>query len=240
MLRQPARPGTLSVRLIVPLAIIFAGTALTFLPDAPRIEAAAMPLTLEVLAPIMGKTPTEVRSGWSLITRIIANGELGIALAVTPPFHFPQYGHTGFILFDDPDGPNGCKSWVSLSTDGCEPPPHPINETYLEFSPDVDIANVADGVGNQWLQNLLTQTGGGDLNPKILVDNGSITELIPIGPGTGGDHVVANRCFNGFSANLGACQNDAECSAYPAATCQSLPTVTDGYGIGPMTICRDS
>jgi hypothetical protein len=103
------------------------------------------PIDIEIEAPRYNPTkdprlPLTSAAGWPLVFKLTANQSLGIAQNYEPP-DFPLENTTGYVLIADPDG---CLS--------LPPPFQPsgtcqgvTDETYLEFTNDVDRAGVPDG-----------------------------------------------------------------------------------------------
>ena len=122
----------------------------------------------------------QVPSGWPLGLRLSANNELGMA---TDHFNFPPPGVKGFLVFEDPDG---CLSITSLAA-ALSPQGAPLcpvlDETFLEFTPDRDMAGMEDQSGNAQMREALV----GD-SPTILAWGESAYDREKMyGPGTGGD-----------------------------------------------------
>ncbi len=85
-------------------------------------------------------------SGWPLV--IHASGSraaLGIATNALPAL-FPAFGQTGYLVFDDPDN---CLELPPPFVRNLPPCSDAVSdETYLEFTPDLDTVGVADDAGN--------------------------------------------------------------------------------------------
>lgn len=85
-------------------------------------------------------------SGWPIIIRADASGDaLGIATNALPPL-FPAERQTGYVVFADPDG---CLELPPpFDSAGTPCAGFPSDETYMEFTNDVDQAGLADNAGN--------------------------------------------------------------------------------------------
>ena len=83
-------------------------------------------------------------SGWPIVIRADASSSaLGIATNALPPV-FPAEHQTGYIVFADPDG---CLELpFPFDSTGTPCAGFPSDETYLEFTNDVDQAGIADEV----------------------------------------------------------------------------------------------
>ncbi len=85
-------------------------------------------------------------SGWPLV--IHASGSraaLGIATNALPVL-FPAFGQTGYLVFDDPDNCLELPPPFARSVPPCSEAVS--DETYLEFTPDLDTVGVEDNAGN--------------------------------------------------------------------------------------------
>lgn len=161
-------------------------------------------------------------SGGTLAIELSANGDLGIGTSERPP-QFPGIGDTGWIVFEEPDG---CYSWVRGST--C-----PVDETFLEFTPDDDLPGRSDSDGNVDRLVGLTDFGGGGQPAIFLYDSntGQNDALTPVGAaaGSGADQVVS-RCSSRWTYAGPPCTTDADCPT--GDTCRLVPASPDGYGYG--------
>ncbi len=119
-------------------------------------------------------------SGWPVVFKLQANMPLGVATNVEPP-EFPRLGSTGYVVFEDPT-----PDCLSL------PPPFddfddcvgPQDETYLEFTNDVDKVGVPDepGAGNPSRRVALADPSHS--GPPVFEAYG--TGPATLGPDTGG------------------------------------------------------
>jgi hypothetical protein len=122
-------------------------------------------ISIDVLSPKVdgsNSIPTEATSGWPLILRLSANGELGIGSFNDSPL-FPTGGIKARLVFADPDG---CHSWY----ESCQE----VDETYLDFTPGDGRSNVYDPpssiIPQFYLYDSVTRT------------NSALTQ---VGPGSG-------------------------------------------------------
>lgn len=161
-------------------------------------------------------------SGGTLAVELSANADLGIGTSERPP-EFPGLGDTGWIVFEEPDG---CYSWVRGST--C-----PVDETFLEFTPDYDLPGRSDFDGNVDRLVGLTDFGGGGQPTIFLYDSntGQNDAPTPVGAvaGPGADEVVS-RCSSRWTYAGSPCTTDADCPS--GETCRLVPVSPDGYGYG--------
>jgi hypothetical protein len=196
---------------------------------SPVIPAPSKPEPLMTLAIVGAKDAVvtrQVATGWPLTLRLSSNGELGIGRPFVTPY-FPQFGDFGFIVFADPDG---CPSFDALNA----PCPGGVDETMLEFWPDMDRAGISNPHGNVERLIALTESGGGG-SPKVLVfdpNTGLNNLLVRYGPYVGGDDTLALRCVGGRLAIYPGepCLSDADCTS--GGTCRQVPLEADGFGYG--------
>jgi len=182
------------------------------------------PISLQFVGAKRDAVTRQVASGWPIILRLSSNGELGIGRPSLPPF-FPRIKEVGYITFADPDN---CFSFNAQST--C-----PVrDETYLEFTPDLDRPGVANPHGN-WDRLIgLTDFGGGG-SPQVFTFNFQTLmndRLASYGPIVGGPEpdLLESRCVGPHVYAGIACTSDGECS--PNGTCRLIPVNADGYGLG--------
>lgn len=85
-------------------------------------------------------------SGWPIVIRADASGNaLGIATNSLPPL-FPADHQTGYVVFTDPDG---CLELPPpFDSNGTPCAGFPSDETYMEFTNDVDQVGLPDNAGN--------------------------------------------------------------------------------------------
>lgn len=153
---------------------------------APAVAANLNPVLLEVRAPLQLPLLVPGRmmsSGWPLEFRATIVKSLGLATTNVDP-EFAIAGMTSFSVFDDPDN---CLEFPppfrqSICAGGNGPP----DETYAEFTLDVDQSGADDQLGNYGRAAVLGDdvlSGG----PLFLDDGGpSGPVLRPFGPPTGG------------------------------------------------------
>jgi hypothetical protein len=182
-------------------------------------------MSLAIVGAKDGVVTRQVATGWPLTLRLSSNGELGIGRPFVTPY-FPQFGDFGFIVFADPDG---CPSFDALNA----PCPGGVDETMLEFWPDMDRAGVSNPHGNVERLIALTESGGGG-SPKVFIfdhNTGLNNLLVRYGPYVGSDDVTALRCVGGRLAIYPgtSCLSDADCNS---GTCRLVPLDADGYGYG--------
>ena len=85
-------------------------------------------------------------SGWPIVISADASGSaLGIATNALPPV-FPAEHQTGYVVFSDPDGCLELPPPFDGSTTPCAG--FPSDETYMEFTNDIDQAGLPDNAGN--------------------------------------------------------------------------------------------
>lgn len=198
-------------------------------------------VTVEVISPKLGilnpflpssLLPKQTVGGWPLTVRLTSYNELGVGTAFIPAF--PEEGGTWFLVFSDPDG---CFAFspASVFTPGpCENAP--VDETFLEFTNDVDQAGVPDDNGNEFRRNALTDTFGGGPPQMLVFDGvGNNTSLVSYGPRTQAGNVpdpLIDVCVNRFGLTGQLCTDDADCAGPGTATCETVAEITDGNGWG--------
>ena len=145
------------------------------------------PVTLKILQPRFSRwsTPTMTNSGWPITIEMTVNDELGLAgYTGDPPF--PAFGDTGYVIFDDPDG---CLTVFPpfIMSPGCSSPLPAPDETYLEFTPDIDYPGAEDLAGNDDLRMGQVDSAGG--GPAIFngLDSNAMPGVFDTGPFTGGE-----------------------------------------------------
>ena len=129
-------------------------------------------------------------SGWPLVIRAVGSpAALGIATNALPSL-FPGIHQTGYLVFQNPDN---CLELPPPFVDAGLPCAGlPSDETYMEFTNDVDIVGVADEVdtGNPGRAAALADpvlsgdpifTGDGDINNDQILD----PVQVAVGPDTG-------------------------------------------------------
>jgi hypothetical protein len=210
--------------------------------------AAPKPVTLTVLAPIspsefpilIGRflnTPTETSGGWPITIQLSFDNNqlLGIATEYTPPV-FPLTGVRGYVVFNL--GANPCRSFLPIEYENEDHPCTQVDETYVEFTPNVLLPGVSNAKGNPDQLFHLTDTGGGG-QPHI--QTGDPVTLVSYGPGTGGADSPINLCLPEsyvFPIDLSlatVCSDPgvSVCPDYPRSrTCRTVASVLDGYGYG--------
>lgn len=144
------------------------------------------PVTLKIIQPrfTWWSTPTQMGSGWPLTIEMTVNDEIGLAAYNGDP-PFPGQGQTGYIVFDDPDG---CPTFFPplITAEGCPAGPlPPPDETYLEFTPDVDQPGVEDFGGNDALRTELIDSLGGGQAPFNSVELNLDPRVFGRGPFSG-------------------------------------------------------
>lgn len=90
--------------------------------------------------------------GFPLTIKLELNNELGITISEGGEPFFPHRGLTGYVIFADPDGVL-CMDSANWNDIGayCIPENEPAiesDETYLEFTPDIDDIGLPDNAGN--------------------------------------------------------------------------------------------
>ena len=112
-------------------------------PPPPRLK-------LEIISPRWDPLlpyGVEFASGWPLVLRVAGpNDALGIAMD-SRPYAFPGVRQTGYLVLADPDNCLELPSpFFRDPTSPCASTP--TDETYAEFTNDVDQAGIADNAGN--------------------------------------------------------------------------------------------
>jgi len=180
------------------------------------------PITLKFVGATPDAVNREPASGWPITLRLTSNGELGIGTLFFPP-SFPRFQDVGYIVFADPDG---CFSFAFSSN--CSG----TDETYLEFTPDLDTAGLANPHGNPDRLIALTESGGGG-SPRVLTFNFDThlnDQLVAYGPSVGGVDTFEYRCSSASKYAGDPCSSDADCPS--TAKCRLIPVNADGYGYG--------
>jgi hypothetical protein len=143
-------------------------------PKPPKHE-----VSLEIVGFKKDIVATQVNGGWPLTVLSAGNDELGLGIATSIfPQAFPDADgnvlrRTGYLVFEDPDG---CVSFVSPPIVPCAS----VDETFLQFTVDVDQAEALDDGG--------TTLGEGPQVPSFEDD---VAGYVPttVGPVTGGGTV---------------------------------------------------
>ena len=172
------------------IAFLATAIAIYFLTAFPSVAIAGgwwsqpKPVELKVVQPRFSfwSVPVQRGSGWAITLEMTARNELGIAsYSGFPPF--PGRAETGYVVFEDP---NGCPEYfpsVITPTSGCIPGPVP-DETYLEFTPDIDLPGVIDFSGNDTLR--MNQIDSLDGVPQFnTLDPAGVPSTDRLGPLTG-------------------------------------------------------
>jgi hypothetical protein len=212
---------------ITRLMLLAAGLLVwTTSPAMPRPSEPEPLINLAIVGAKDGVVTRQVPTGWPLTLKLTSNGELGIGRPFVTPY-FPQFGDLGFIVFANPDG---CPSFDAINA----PCPGGVDETMLEFWPDMDRAGVSNPHGNVDRLIALTESGGGG-SPKVLVfdpNTGLNDLLVRYGPYVGSDDTLALRCVGGRLAIYPGvpCLSDADCTS--GGTCRQVPLGADGFGYG--------
>lgn len=167
---------------------IFMLTAVPSAASAGGWWKSSQPVELKVVQPRFSywSVPVQRGSGWAITLEMTARNEIGIAsYSGSPPF--PGRNETGYVVFEDP---NGCPEYFPpfVSPDaGCTPGPVP-DETYLEFTPDIDLPGVVDFAGNDVLR--MDQVDSLDGVPAFNdIEPGGTSTTTRLGPITGNDVV---------------------------------------------------
>ena len=211
------------LRVVLPAAGLLIGTASSAIPAPSKPQPL---ISLAIVGAKDGVVTRQVATGWPLTLKLTSNGELGIGRPFVTPY-FPQFGDFGFIVFADPDG---CPSFDALNA----PCPGGVDETMLEFWPDMDDAGISNPHGNVERLIALTESGGGG-SPKVFIfdaDTGLNDLLARYGPYVGSSDTTALRCVGGRLAIYPGlpCVSDADCSS--GTTCREVPLGADGVGYG--------
>lgn len=135
------------------------------------------PVSLEIVGYKKDIVATQVNGGWPLTVLAKGNGELGLGIKTSVfPQVFPDADggvvrRTGYLVFEDPDG---CVSFVSPPV---TTPCPSVDETFLQYTVDLDDAGVPDDGGT-------TLEGA----PQLPSFEDDIAGYLPVtvGPFTGG------------------------------------------------------
>jgi hypothetical protein len=126
-------------RLHVSLA---AALLLTALPAAAQETAPPQGemVSIEVVGAKSNVVSLQTGGSWPLTIRLLANWPIGIGTVLTPD-PYPERPQRGFIVFADPDD---CFSFSleQLQGSAVEPCPGGHDETYLEFTPDLNVVGL--------------------------------------------------------------------------------------------------
>ena len=149
-------------------------------------------------------------SGWPLVLRVTGpDSALGIAVNAAPMV-FPGIAQSGYLVLADPDN---CLELPLPFFRGSDSPcaTSPTDETYVEFTNDIELAGVLDGSGNPDRGLALgdaLQSGGPVFRADGDSDSNGVLEPVDVvvGPDTG--------------------------DAVPIAGSSELGTVADGVGFG--------
>src|SRR5262245_23674502 len=210
----PGRHVMLSV--LMPLLLVTIASPVLMIKKPPPS------ISLEIVGAKGGVVNREAASGWPLTLRLSSNGELGIGRPIGSPV-FPRFGEVGYLVFSDPDG---CFSFGLEN--GCPT----TDETYLEFTPDVDLPGRTNQHGNPDRLIALSETGGGG-SPRVLTFNFDThlnDRLTPYGPEVGGGDTLENHCSGVLDYEGQACTSNADCLFFE--TCRQIVVNADGYGYG--------
>ena len=147
---------------------------------------------LDIEAPIYRPTlpyGIEFASGWPLVIHASGSPQaLGIATNAGP-VQFPGTDQTGYLILQDPDACLELPPPFFRGSPACSD--GPSDETYVEFSPGVDLVGITDSGGNPGLMAALADPsvsgnprydGVGDTNNDDVLD----AVETPVGPDTGG------------------------------------------------------
>ncbi len=134
--------------------------------------------------------PTQFQTGWPMTIEMTMRDEETIATINGPPF-FPNKQSTGYVIFSDPDGCLAMDSfqWPStIGPEGCPDVRPPSDETFVEFTPDVDDVALEDNSGNESRRMMLVDafSAGQEINSDTAVPT------ITIGPRTSGERGIFN------------------------------------------------
>jgi len=134
--------------------------------------------------------PLMFSSGWPMVLRAVATpSALGIALNFTPD-DFPTAGDTAYVVFEDPDGCLRLPPPFFADQQDPNCAGKPSDETYMEFTNDIDQVGVDDAAGNPALRAALgdpTQTGEPVFSDLELSSSGLVPVQTSVGPTTGGN-----------------------------------------------------
>lgn len=167
---------------------IFMLTAVPSAASAGGWWKSSQPVELKVVQPRFSywSVPVQRGSGWAITLEMTAHDEIGLAAySGSPPF--PGRGETGYVVFEDP---NGCPEYfppVISPFSGCTPGPVP-DETYLEFTPDIDLPGVVDFSGNDALRMDQVDSLDGVPESNTILPGGTQATR-RLGPQTGGEIV---------------------------------------------------
>lgn len=210
-----------SLLTVVVLSVIVPTTALE--PTAIKPPKVLPPISLQFVGAKQDAVFRETASGWPVTLRLSSNGELGIGTPRLPPY-FPRFQEVGYLIFADPDN---CFSFGIDATCGVR------DETYVEFTPDLDRAGMPNPHGNADRLIALTTSGGGG-SPTVLTfdfDTHLNEKLVPYGPLVGGvSDTLEKRCSSVLKFAGVACASDGDCPV--GSTCREIPVEADGYGYG--------
>ncbi len=158
------------------------------------------PIYLSVQQPVSNYwyVPTQMSSGWPLSVKLTMLNEEGIAAYNGSPT-FPMQGNQGYVVFSDPDG---CLTIFPsfIEAPGCDPsqPLPPSDETYFEFTPDIDIPGRVDFSGNDTIQPLQTDAMGGGAPVFNSVDLANEATTRRLGPITNFTDADGNEVIDGY------------------------------------------
>ena len=146
-------------------------------------------------------------SGWPLVLRVSGpDSALGIAVNASPMV-FPGISQTGYLVLADPDN---CLELPLPFFRGPDSPcgTSPSDETYVEFTNDIELAGVLDGSGNPDRMLALAdplQSGGPVFSADADSDmNGTLEPVdIVVGPDTGDSVPIEGGGFRTVSDGIG-------------------------------------
>lgn len=163
--------------LMAPLLFAFATAQADYVdiefenPEQKKVQGGKKKSTAEILPTL------QFFSGFPLTIKLVMNDELGIATSAGGPPFFPKRSNTGFVVFDDPDD-NLCMdspNWINFSCLEPDDSLTPSDETYVEFTLDVDDVGLDDTVGRDDRiaalidatsgRQVITPEAGGDSSP---------------------------------------------------------------------------
>lgn len=154
------------------------------------------PVALHIDAPNSnGGTVLLSESGWPLTIKMVVNlpSEADLpAYAIEPDF--ASRGETGYLVLSDPDGCLAAPFFDLPPDFSCIQDPHVNDETWIEFTPDVDLAGVPDSHGNAARREALVDSAGGGgpefqmpLTPAECVPETGDSNCLRMGPDTGAE-----------------------------------------------------
>lgn len=162
---------------LAPLLFAFATVQADFVdiefenPEQKKVKGGKKKSTAEILPTL------QFFSGFPITIKLIMNDELGIATSDGGPPYFPKRSNTGFVVFDDPDD-NLCMdspNWINFDCLAPDDSQIPSDETYVEFTLDVDDVGLDDTVGRADRidalvdatsgRQVITPEAGGDSSP---------------------------------------------------------------------------